>query len=64
MNDRDFLCWVHKRLEHVFGDHPLVSYMHKLRAIIANTPPDRNTHGMGDGKNSLEELVKSWEPDI
>ena len=58
MNDKDFLCWLHKRLELFYGEHPLVSHMHKLRAIIEVTPPDRVTPGIGLGKNSLEELLK------
>ena len=61
MNDRDFLCWLHERLEHVYGDHPLVSHMHKLRAIIAETPPNRDTQSMCHGKNSLEELRQHLE---
>lgn len=40
MNDREFLMWIHERLEHVHGEDRLVDYMHKLRAIIASTPVD------------------------
>ncbi len=61
MNDKDFLYWLHERLEHVHKEHPLMSHMHKLRAIISVTPPDRVTHDMGLGKNSLEELKQSQE---
>ena len=60
MNDRDFLCWIHERLEHVHGEKHLVDYMHKLRSIIAATPPERTTPNAGQGKNSLEELRASW----
>jgi len=43
MNDKDFLIWLHKRLENVHNENPNYDYMHKLRAIIANTPNDRFT---------------------
>ena len=60
LTDRDFLCWIHERLEHVHGESSFVDYMHKLRAIIADTPHDRETPNTGQGKNSLKELRKSW----
>ena len=59
MKDRDFLCWVHERLEYVHGDHHLVDFMHKLRAIISTIPENQETPNIGQGKNSLEELKKS-----
>lgn len=55
MNDRDFLCWIHERLEHVHGESPLVDYMHRLRAIIATQPLGFRSHHRGT--NSLDELV-------
>lgn len=60
MSDRDFLCWIHERLEHVHGEKPIVDYMHKLRAVIEATPPDRISANTGEGKNSLDELRASW----
>lgn len=60
MTDRDFLIWVHSRLEHEHGQSPLLDYMHKLRAIIANMDPDQRSKGQG--KNSLRELVESLNP--
>lgn len=63
MNDRDFLCWIHERLEHVHGEKHLVDYMHKLRSIIASTPPERITPNTEQGKNSLEDLRASWPND-
>lgn len=56
MYDRDFLCWIHERLEQVHGENRHVDYMHKLRAIIADTPPERVTPNDGRGKNSLDKL--------
>jgi hypothetical protein len=59
MKDRDFLIWIHARLEHVHGESHLVDYMHKLRAIIAATPPDQVSPNTGQGKNSLPALIES-----
>lgn len=55
MKDRDFLKWIHERLEHVYQENPLMDYMHKLRAIIATTDPDKETLNQGMS-NSLAEV--------
>ena len=55
MKDRDFLKWIHERLEHVHKENPLMDYMHKLRAIIAITDPDQETLNIGMS-NSLAEV--------
>lgn len=55
MKDRDFLKWIHERLEHVHHESPLMDYMHKLRAIIATTDPEQETLNIGMS-NSLAEL--------
>ena len=68
MKDRDFLKWIHERFEHVHHESPLMDYMHKLRAIIAATDPEKETLNMGMS-NSLAELDRdnklrereSWE---
>lgn len=41
--DREFLIWLHERLVDVHGECELYGYMHKLRAIIAATPPNQVT---------------------
>lgn len=56
MKDRDFLMWIHARLEKVHGDDPLVDYMHKLRCVIHSMDADHETPNDGRGCNSLEEL--------
>lgn len=38
MTDREFLMWLHERLEKVHGVSPLVDYMHRLRQIVFATP--------------------------
>ena len=58
MNDRDFLCWIHERLEN-YGDSDLLDFMHQLRAVIAETPEDKRTVNTGQGKNGLGELRRS-----
>lgn len=62
MNDREFLMWLHERLERVHGERPTVDYMHKLRAIIKATPAEQLTPNRGTG-NSLEEL-RDMEVDL
>ena len=57
MRDRDFLMWIHARLEHAHGERPLLDYMHKLRDIIRSIPADRRTPNC-NSCNSLEELRK------
>ena len=60
MKDREFLCWLHERLEHVHNEPKLYDYMHKLRAIIDATPIDRETPNIAR-YNSLEELLATDE---
>jgi hypothetical protein len=55
MKDKDFLIWVHERLTEVHKESPVVNYMHKLRAIIKATPPDRETPNICTG-NSLKDI--------
>ena len=55
MPDREFLMWLHERLEHVHKESPCVDYMHKLRAIIKATDPSMVTKNLGS-HNSLEAL--------
>ena len=57
MNDREFLMWIHERLEHVHKENSLVDYMHKLRCIIRATPADQRTPNV-NSHNSLEELKR------
>ena len=58
MTDREFLMWIHERLEHVHEEHHLLAYMHKLRAIIGATPCDRRTAN-ALSYNTLSELQDS-----
>ena len=55
MNDREFLMWIHERLEHVHKESSSVDYMHKLRAVIKATPPGQITPNNLTA-NSLAEL--------
>lgn len=57
MYDRAFLMWLHNRLEHVHGEDPRVDYMHKLRAIIKATEPEKLTPNVCTS-NSLEALLE------
>jgi hypothetical protein len=41
VTDREFLIWIHERLELVHCENPLLDYMHRLRAIIRSTPVNR-----------------------
>lgn len=62
MNDRDFLIWIHERLEHVHGESPIVDYMHKLRAIIKATPANQRTPNMATG-NKLADILPALAND-
>jgi uncharacterized protein YprB with RNaseH-like and TPR domain len=57
MNDRDFLMWIHERLENVHGENPHYDYMHKLREIIKHTPTERATANT-ETENNLNALKK------
>lgn len=54
MDDREFLAWIHERMEFVNGESPLMDYMHKLRAIVLATPKGQRTFDMGSGNNSAD----------
>ncbi len=45
MTDRERLIWLHQHLVKVHGESPLKGYMHGLRDMIYETPPDRDTVG-------------------
>jgi len=50
MTDREFLTWLHERLEHVHGENPQMDYMYKLRSIIEATPPDSYTPNVSNSQ--------------
>jgi|2_EtaG_2_1085320.scaffolds.fasta_scaffold00330_21 hypothetical protein len=58
MKDREFLMWIHERLEHVHEENPCMDYMYKLRALILATNPEQETQNRGQGQHSLGELKK------
>jgi hypothetical protein len=55
MPDRDFLIWIHERLEHVHGENPMSDYMHKLRAVIKGIDKKQLSPNVASS-NSLQEL--------
>ena len=55
VKDREFLIWLHERLEHVHGENPLIDYMHRLRKLIWSISPDKDISQWKD-TNSLQEL--------
>lgn len=48
MKDREFLIWIHSRLEKVHGENRDVDYMHKLRAVIGAIPAEQETTSGGE----------------
>lgn len=56
MGDREFLIWLHARLECVHGESPAMDYMHKLRAMIKNMDRQQCTPNMGSG-NRIEDVL-------
>jgi len=61
MNDREFLIWIHERLEYVHKESPFKDYMHKLRAVITSIPKNQETPNDGRGLNGTDELLKSFK---
>lgn len=59
MKDKEFLMWLHERLEQAHKENPCYDYMHKLRCIIRNTPSDKYTPNMGSC-NNLEDLKRQF----
>jgi hypothetical protein len=57
MKDQEFLIWIHERLTEVHGEKPTMDFMHKLRAIIKATPPEKVTPNMGTG-NCIDDLKR------
>jgi len=56
MKDRDFLIWIHARLE-MYGDLPLLDFMHKLRGIIYSIPKNKVSTPIANNLKELEELL-------
>ena len=56
MKDRQFLALLHERLQYVHKENPHFDYMHKLRAIIKNTPEYQTTPNRASG-NTLEDVL-------
>lgn len=52
MKDKDFLAWMHARMEFIHKEPATMDYMHKLRAIINATPENQETPVQNTG-NSL-----------
>jgi len=59
MKDRDFLIWIHERLQFQNEDHPMMDFMHKLRAIIKATPADQETQNVASSPEDLCKLSPS-----
>ena len=56
MDDRDFLMWIHERLEYIHDENSLVDYMRRLRGIIKTTRPEITSNT--SETNTLEELKR------
>lgn len=61
MGDKAFLWWIHERLVHVHGEQELVDYMHRLRAIIADTPTSKATPNIARLDSDASELRKLFD---
>lgn len=61
MKDKDFLIWLHERLTDVHGESTYADYMHKLRAIIRDTPDDRISKNCntGNGLADLSDIMRA-----
>ncbi len=47
MTDRNFLIWIHERLEHIHGENTSADHMHRLRALIRGTAHGNDTGNLG-----------------
>lgn len=56
MNDKQFLIWLHARLEYLHGEKPNVDYMGKLRSIIKATPDNQLTPNTAP---TIEDILES-----
>ena len=58
--DREVLMFFHERLQKVHNENELLDYMHRLRWIIAATPPSKISRGQGIKQtcNSFKDLGK------
>ena len=56
MDDREFLMWIHERLEYVHDENSLMDYMRRLRGIIKTTQPEITSNT--SETNDLEELKR------
>lgn len=59
--DREYLIGLHNRLTKHYGESPLLGYLHRLRAIILNTPNDRISSASEYTTHSIEEVVAILE---
>jgi len=60
VKDREHLIWIHERLVKWHGEDPLIDFLHKLRAIIKNTPADKESPNIGTSSN-IEQLMEEIE---
>lgn len=56
MKDRDFLLWLHERLDYIHNESPRMNYMRKLRCIATAIPADQETPADERGMNNVDEL--------
>jgi hypothetical protein len=58
--DREMLIWFHQRLVKQHKESHLFDYMHRLRWIIAATPPGRTSRGKNIQAccNNTKDLLK------
>jgi hypothetical protein len=56
MSDKDFLQWIHSRLEHVHGENPNYDYMHWLQKIIDSYQDIESHKADADSLNALFDM--------
>lgn len=58
MKDREFLTWIHARLQDHHVENPHMDFMHKLRAIILATPKEQTSPQVG-AINNHDDLLRA-----
>ena len=56
MKDREFLIWIHQRLNKVADDSEFVTHMHRLREIIHLIPKGQHLTGKIATRVSMDVL--------
>ena len=61
MTDQRFLWWLHERLVNVYAESDMMDYMNRLRAIIVDMPPEKETVSISNMDTDVETLRQQFK---